>query len=393
MYVANLNPVPPRLQALFFISYLKVYIRIIIVLMIIINILYSGLGGHSSVVFPFVEADEKKQYRHILIFYGIENMPQSYIDKCRELSIPFFFVKKEQGLDMASQKKIIGILKEVMPDIILLHSVNLILPVYLHAITKGIRIISIEHQSNKLKSKKDWIWSRMVMLLSRKVVYLTDLYAEQMKDHLGLFYADKKVRVINNGINTTLFSSANKLNNENNSIGMLARLSPTKEHITLVEAFKMLLDKNPGLHNLRLKIAGDGEMKETIQQKVKSLGISGSVDFLGMLPEHLCAVFLNELTIYVHVSLGETMSTSLMQAMACGKPIIASDVDGINNMITHGETGILVPVKNMEELANAMEKLLQDANMRDRLGRNAVEYARRHFTSQAMFIKYEQLFI
>ncbi|MBK8495622.1 MAG: glycosyltransferase family 4 protein [Chitinophagaceae bacterium] len=57
--------------------------------------------------------------------------------------------------------------------------------------------------------------------------------------------------------------------------------------------------------------------------------------------------FLQSLDIYVHASLGETMSTAIMQAMACKLPIVASDVNGINNMIIHGKTGILVPTHNM----------------------------------------------
>jgi len=360
--------------------------------MTVVSILYSGLGGHSSVVFSFVEADEKKQYVHVLLFYGIEEMPPFYIKKCIDLGVRYFFVKKKPGLDIDSQKNVIRILNQTEPGIILMHSVNLILPVYSYIIGKKIRLISVEHQPNHLKTKKEWLWSGLLMLLSKKVVYLTDMYAKQMKAHLGLLYSSGKVSIINNGININLFKPSAEKAHAEYSIGMLARMSETKDHITLIEAFRILIKKEK-FKNLRLKIAGDGAMKKQAMQKVNESGLSGMIDFSGMIPEIQSPSFLNSLTIYVHASFGETMSTSLMQAMACGKPIIASDVEGINNMIRPGETGILVPVKNKDELALQIEKLLDDPPLRKFLGQNSLQYALENFSNTRMFKHYTDLFV
>lgn len=361
--------------------------------MTVVQVLYSGLGGHSSVVFSLIEADKENEYQHVLIFYGIEEMPQSYVVKCRELGIPFYAVKKKPGLDMEAQKKVTDALKKIQPAVILLHSINLIAPVYRFTKGKNTRLISVEHQPNHLKTKWEWLWSAMGMLVSKKVVYLTDLYAKQMKKHLGVLYIANKVSVINNGINTDLFKPSGELSGETSQIGMLARLSATKDHLTLVEAFSILLDKNKKYSRLRLKIAGDGEMMNQVKGKVEELSMASNVDFVGMIPEHQNPVFLNALTIYVHASLGETMSTSLMQAMACGKAIIASDVEGINNMILPGETGILVPAKNKQALAEKIGLLLEDRNARDVLGKNALRYSQEHFTNHLMFKAYRKLFV
>ena len=198
--------------------------------MTIVNILYSGLGGHFSVVFSLIEADEQKEYEHVLIFYGIEDMPQSYVDKCMEKGIRFFLVKKKQGLDVVSQKKVITILKDINPGIIMLHSISLILPLYLYTFRKNTRLISVEHQSNHLKSKKEWLWSVLLMRLSSNVVFLTDLYASQMKKRLGFLYDATRVRVISNGINTELFKPFPSVPGSY-SIGMLKEIRRCLFHI------------------------------------------------------------------------------------------------------------------------------------------------------------------
>ncbi|MEJ7626500.1 MAG: glycosyltransferase family 4 protein [Ferruginibacter sp.] len=361
--------------------------------MILVNILYSGLGGHSSVVFSLIEADERREFDHIIIFYGIEDMPQSNIDKCKLLGIRYFLVKKKQGLDLLSQKRVNDILRKVKPDIILLHSVNLILPVYKFTIGTKTRLITIEHQPNHLKSKREWIWSVLLMLLSKKVVYLTDLYAEQMKGYLKLLYIPAKVSVINNGINTELFKPSPSHINSDIIIGMLARLTPPKEHITLLEAFRTLIDRDPNYKNFKLEIAGDGTSRASIESKITELGLSDSVTLTGMITENRSHIFLNRLTLYVHASLGETMSTSIMQAMACGKAIIGTDVQGINNMIIPGETGMLVQAKNKKDLADMMEKLLTDHELRNKLGKNALQYAQEHFSNNTMFKRYKSVFL
>lgn len=359
----------------------------------IVHILYSGLGGHSSVTFSLVEADQRKTNQHILIFYGIEALPPGSIEKCNQLGIAYYFVKKEQGLDIGSYKVIIRTLKTVRPDVILLNSVNLILPVYYYRLFHKTKIISIEHEPNHLKGKKDWLWSFLLVPLSKNVVYLTGLYYEQMKQKLGLLFSQRKITVINNGINIGLFKPAIHATNEPVfRIGMLARLSGTKDHATLIKAFALLLQKNTTGKDLVLEIAGEGEKQEGLKALVTGLGIDNKVHFVGMIPERAAADFLNALDLYVHASLGETMSTSIMQAMACAKPMIASDIPGINNMIVPGQTALLVPALDEQQLAAAMKKLIADENLRKQLGAQALRYAQAHFSNTVMFEKYEQLF-
>lgn len=360
----------------------------------IVNIIYSGLGGHAAVVFALIEGDKFLQNSHTIIFYGVESLPIAYSDKCNSLGITFFTVLKKSGFDLNSVKQITSLLGSVKPDVIILHTINLIISVSKYARTNNVTLISVEHQSNELKLKKEWFFSLLLMFLSDKVVYLTDIYRLQMKQKFKLLFRNKKVSVINNGINLALYKPsifqhpyASTLH-----IGMLSRLMPTKDHGTLILSFAEILKKYKGDLNIILNIAGDGTTMENLKSQVLHLSIENNVIFKGMIPESKSIDFLNEQDIYVHASMGETMSTSIMQAMACNKAIIASDVAGINNMLENEKTALLVPPKNKEKLTEAFIRLIENDFLKNRLRKNAFKFAKHNFSNEIMFHKYYQLF-
>lgn len=359
----------------------------------IVHIIYSGLGGHFSVVQSLIEADSERKYNHCIFFYGIEELPPAYIEKCKSAQIDFVFIKKKPGADIASLKQLVRHLKSRKPDVILLNSVNLILTVFRYKMRRKVKLIAIEHQTNELKTKREWIWSLLIMRMANKVVYLTDRYKEQMQRKLRYLFVPAKVTVINNGINTLLFKPGEKRKeNKEINIGMLSRLTSIKDHKTLLQAFKMTCTHYAQAMVLRLFIAGDGETKTSLQQLANELQINDKVSFTGMLNENESAAFLNDLDIYVHASYGETMSTAIMQAMACAKPVVASDVDGINNMIRDRDTGLLVPLENAERMMAAFRMLIDNNILRKELGTAAHDYATAHFSNTGMFKKYEALF-
>lgn len=364
----------------------------------LLQIVFSGLGGHASVGFSLIDADTEKKYTHVIIFYGIEDVSEGYQNKCHEMGIDYFFVKKHVGLDIHSHKQVISLLKIIQPDIILLHAISIIIPVSYYCLFRNTKLISVEHQSNELKTTKDWILSFLIMLLSKKIVFLTEIYREQVKKKLRFTFRFKKSKVINNGINTAIFNSFNNIKidktniRQNKSIGMLSRFTDNKDHLVLLEAFKLLLNRNNENFKIKLLLAGDGITKTNLVRKVAELDLEQNVVFCGLLSEQESVEFLSSIDLYVHASLGETMSTAIMQAMACRKPIIASDVTGINNMLINQKTALLVTPGNPEALAGAMWQLLNQNELADILANNAQQFAYNHFTNTAMFNQYHLLF-
>lgn len=358
----------------------------------VLHTIYSGLGGHFSVAFALIEADIKKIYSHKIIFYGIEDIPQAYIDKCKLFNIEFKVIKKKKGIDFGSSFKFYNYVKNYKTDILLLSSINLIIPAWFYRVIFLKKIIAIEHQANHLKTKIEWIRSILLQLLASKVVFLTDIYLIEVKKKIRFFFRAKKSIVINNGINLEIYN-----NNENNkpapeyTAGMMSRLTPIKDHSTLLKAI-LFLKNEKWYGEFRLMLAGDGETRVALEAEAQALGIENKIVFLGMLDESRLLDFLQSISIYVHASYGETMSTSIMQVMACKLPIIASDVPGINNMVINEVNGLLVPVKNEKRLAEAISLLMNDRATAEKLAKAAYDFAVSNYSNQRMFEKYQVVF-
>lgn len=361
----------------------------------VLHILYSGLGGHGNVFFSLIDADIKNSFAYEALFNGVENMREEYIQRCAQRNIFYKYVKKVPGLDINYFRQIMRIVKDSNPDIIFLHSSSYILPVALSKFFYNLKatIIIRETQANKLKTKMEWLWLSIGLLIGDHCVFLSDNYKKEIKKSLPIFYKEKKVSVIPNGINLKKFVPVTHIEGDTIVIGMQSRIIAIKDHITLIKAFS-LLKNDPELKNkdLILKIVGDGDYLPVLISLVNELNLNKMILFPGLMNEDQLVIFLNELDIYVHASLGETMSTSIMQAMACKKAIVASDVPGINNMITNNIDGILYKVKEEVDLYNKIKVLIMSPDIKLKISENAELHAKQNFSNEAMFLKYQLLF-
>lgn len=359
----------------------------------VLHVLYSGLGGHGNVFFSMVNADDAGQFEFEALFNGVEDVKADYIERCREKNIKWSFVMKIPGFDPGYYRKLYKIIKASRPNIIFLHGGAAALPARLVKLTSAgkCRIIVRETQANHLKARVDWTYLAMAMLVADKMVYLSEEYKQQVKAKLNWLYREKDSVVIPNGIDLNIYKPGNLDHGTGKIIiGMQSRLIAIKDHLTLLDAFKLLQQQHAGA--LQLQIAGDGEYKETITSHAKAICIADDVVFTGMLEEPGLVEFLQRLDIYIHASLGETMSTAIMQAMACGKAIIASDVPGINNMIQHEVTGLLVPAKDPTALAASVTRLINNPEIAAKLAANALSFAAKNYSNRKMLENYKAIF-
>lgn len=361
----------------------------------ILHVLYSGLGGHGNVFFSMVKADVNKQIEYEALFYGIEEVRKEYIDECNNLNIKFFTARKKRGFDLTYNKKLFNSIRTSAPDIVFLHGSSYILPAKIarYFSKNKYKIIVRETQANHLKTNIQWLTLVAAMQLADKIICLTDEFNAQIKKKIRGLYKKDKVQIIPNGIDLEVYKPAKRHINDTFIIGMQSRIVRIKDHTTLLHAFALLkeTEKKNG-RKFILKIAGDGDLKNELIQLSKDLHISEDVVFTGMLNEAQLTDFLGSLDLYVHASLGETMSTAIMQAMSCRLPVIASDVPGIKNMIKNNETGILVPVKNEPALANAILSAINNPVITDALKEAAYNFALLNYSNKTMFAKYQAVF-
>jgi glycosyltransferase involved in cell wall biosynthesis len=149
-------------------------------------------------------------------------------------------------------------------------------------------------------------------------------------------------------------------------VGFVGRFSPEKGPDVFIRAAMLLIGRHPQAHAV---MVGEGPMFAAMVTLARELGLEDRVHFLG-LREDMPAVY-NELDVLVSSSHSEAMPLALMEAMACGLPVVATRVGGVPDMVEHGESGWLVAPSDFNDIANRCAALLADPALRQRAGERA----------------------
>lgn len=158
-------------------------------------------------------------------------------------------------------------------------------------------------------------------------------------------------------------------------IGKVARLFYLKGHEYVIAAAKEVVEHCP---NVRFLFVGDGILTDHYRQMISQAGLSEYFYFTGLVqPEEIPAVF-SAMDIVVHTSLREGLARVLPQGLLSGKPVVSYDIDGAREVVIDNETGFLLPPKEIKGLAEALIRLVQDPDLRHRLGTEG----RRRFQEQ-----------
>ena len=177
----------------------------------------------------------------------------------------------------------------------------------------------------------------------------------------------EKISVVPNGVDINLFRPRKE--SEKITVMWHGRFVASKGLDILVKAASKVIQKS--CLDIKFVLVGDGPLKQKIMVMCEKLGITKDVMFVDRLPLDEVAQLLSRASIYVLPSIKEGMPWALLEAMACGKAVVASDISGVNDIITHRENGLLVPPKNIDAFTDAIIRLAEDVNLRKRLGRNA----------------------
>ena len=165
-------------------------------------------------------------------------------------------------------------------------------------------------------------------------------------------------------------------------VGAVAALTQEKGHKYLIDAAALVVRDVP---DARFVILGEGDLRPGLERQVKDLHLDKHIVLPGFRADILS--FVKSFDVFVMSSLFEGLGTSLLDAMALSKPTVASDTGGIPEVVSHGETGLLVPPRDSRELASAITKLLKDPERRERMGRAGRERVARLFSAEQMVEK------
>jgi len=171
-------------------------------------------------------------------------------------------------------------------------------------------------------------------------------------------------------------------------IGAVASLTPKKGHAFLFQALAALPDRG---QRWSLVLAGDGSERAALEALAAQLGIADRVRFLGVCPQ--VADLLSLVDVFVLSSLSEGLPLALLEAMAAGKAVVATDVGGVPEVIAAGENGLLVPPREVQPLADAIHRLLRDAELRAQYGERAKATVLEHFTGNQHLASLSALYL
>jgi glycosyltransferase involved in cell wall biosynthesis len=172
------------------------------------------------------------------------------------------------------------------------------------------------------------------------------------------------------------------------AIGIVANLRPVKDHATLIRAFASLAPRWP---RVRLILVGDGESRAELERLAAALGVGAQVVFAGMRSNHPNLNHLFDLSVLCSTS--EGLPNSILEAMAAGRPVVATDVGAVADAVVDGQTGLLVPPSDPGRLAAALEDLLADPARARRLGVAGQRRARAVYSPEVALRALEDVYV
>jgi len=233
-----------------------------------------------------------------------------------------------------------------------------------------------------------------------------DVHAIAISNHVAnklrsIGIPDDRIHIIRLGIRVEQFLfDRDYAPRANNIVRCLhiGRLTPKKGPVKLVRAFAQARELLNGRVDLRLTIAGDGEMRQQVQREIETLGLNDCIDMLGAVKHERVPELLRESDIYTqHCVTGpdgdmEGLGVTFMEASATGLPIAATRHNGIPDIVHHEQNGLLSPEGDVDAMAEHIVRLAESPELREQMGRRGQAMAQELFTLEQTVDRYLELY-
>ncbi len=338
-------------------------------------------GGMERLLVEFARCYDQTQYE--LHFVALHNVGQPAED-IRATGCTVHLLPDRRGRPWAQWRELVRFLTKLKPDVV--HTHNAYPHFYATLAARWCRVpvvINTRHGRRIGTTWKARTWFWLAGLLADRVVAVSDDAANLC--HVDSALPRRRIARIWNGIDLGRFTFRGPATTP--VAISVARLSPEKDFPTLVRAVALAAEVVP---ELRLKIVGDGPERSKIEQVIRDLGQTKRIELLGErqdIPDLLATAGF-----FATATLTEGISLTLLEAMACGLPVLATHVGGNPEIVEEGVTGYLVPSADVDALAAALVRMVQSAARWPELGRQGRQRVERHFTNTKMVGDYEHLY-
>jgi glycosyltransferase involved in cell wall biosynthesis len=256
----------------------------------------------------------------------------------------------------------------------------------------GARIVHTEHETYTIDAPRFRLLLRLLSNLTDVVTAVSEPVAMFLKKQVGISSA--KIQTIPNGVDISRYRSATALTrsslgwkDEDVVIGCIARLEPEKGHAILLDAFQQVHARAP---HARLLLIGEGSERDALTAKVGTLNLNGSVQFLGVRSD--IPALLATSDVVTLASFREGLPMALLEAMAAGKPVVATRVGSIPDVIKDGRSGLLFPSGDTNELAQALHIMVGDAQKRREFGAEGFKSVQSGYSFDRTLELYHQVY-
>lgn len=347
-------------------------------------VLSLDVGGLERIVDDLVRTADKA---HLVPSVCCVERPGHLAEQLRGYGVEVVSLNKGQGIRAKGFIRMIKTLRRARPHVVHTHQIGALF--YAGPAARLARVpvvVHTEHGRHFAGNRRMRILGRLGVHYADRIYTVSDDIAEEAF-RLNVYSTASTCTVIN-GIDTERFARPTDvselrkrlgLTDADVVIGTVARLSPVKDQKTLIAAFEILHRSSPGA---RLVLVGEGPSRAELEAAVSTAGLTECVHFAGRQDDVL--PYLNLFDVFVLSSRSEGIPLVILEAMAAGVPVLSTAVGGVPEIITDGETGVLVPPADADSLATALIELVQNRTRRRKLGRAGQELVRREYSLSRM---------
>ncbi|MHA2004937.1 MAG: glycosyltransferase family 4 protein [Candidatus Thorarchaeota archaeon] len=364
----------------------------------------AGLGGYESIIHylskamaseshesfavtqsPYRDYPESVQKEHYTIFHLEGNLLEArkwefyaLPEDEREAAAERLFMSTDiiQNVDILTDQ-LEGLIRKIQPDIIHAHSTYVIFNRVLSRLKSNSRlkipaIITVHGFPKPLilpDGKETTDFEELFSAFSFDLcIAVSEKVAEYIREYLEPKFHDR-VRTIYSGIDLSVFRPMPDIEKQWD-LAFMGRLEAMKS----VDLFpEMLALLKPRFPELTMLMTGEGSLKDKLFEEFENSSVSSMVDYQGVVEVEEVPFLINRSKIFLYPSRREPFGLSIVEAMACGVPVITTDVFGPKEIVRNNYDGIAVPPDDAKALVNAVVSLLSDEELRKRIAQNALK--------------------
>jgi sugar transferase (PEP-CTERM/EpsH1 system associated) len=368
---------------------------------LIAHVLYRfDTGGMERIIVSLINGT-RARYRHAVIcLAGVGAMRAEINDP----DVACLSLEKKPGKDFACYGRLWRALRRLKPDLVTTYNIGALDAAPIIKLAGAGPIVHAEHGRDAAdphgrNRRYRWLRRRLQPFIARFVTVSRDL-DRWLREEVGI--APAKIVCIPNGIDTARYRAAPYQVEKRPLLGSFAppgtplvmtvgRLDPVKDHAGLIEAVhELCTSEAEHAKNVRLAIVGDGAERGRLQQLIARRNLDAHVKLLGNRED--VAALLAEADVFALSSVAEGIPLTVLEAMAAGLPVVATNVGGVGEVLVDGVTGTLVAPSDPAALARALHAYLADASLRQRHGAAGRERAESRFGLRPMIAAYGALY-